>query len=65
MLILSGIQGMATFKVFGKNNCSMGLRMAYVYEIWLITGEWLGGGIDHTPRTQSSDFSRVESDKKE
>lgn len=35
------------------------------YEIWLITGEWLGGGIDHTPRTQSSDLSRVESDKKE
>ena len=35
------------------------------YELWLITGEWLVGGIDHTSRKQSSDFSRSESDEKE
>jgi len=35
------------------------------YELWLITGEWQGGGIDHTPRKQSFGFSRSESDEKE
>ncbi|MGH8092034.1 MAG: hypothetical protein ACREIF_00990 [Chthoniobacterales bacterium] len=30
-------------------------RWLYFYEIWLATGEWMGGGIPHDPPGSFSD----------
>lgn len=29
----------------------------YYFELWVMTGEWLGGGIHESPKTKSKDFA--------